>query len=157
MCIVHSLVSAAVHLAFPAAPGSNTLIFGCNLRGTGFHCHQDAVPSLKAKNAPLIRRQPVVTTVFYEQPQVGSGKEVVLWKPILNFSPVQSKSSGTREYLGARVLPTLHGIVNAQRAEFNRVLFMVPFMHPTQRREKDSESQSLPELQSRTQTLFVTT
>jgi hypothetical protein len=97
MCIVHSLVYAAVHLALPAAPGFNTLIFGCNLRGAGFHYHQDAVPSLKAKNAPLIPRQPVVTTVFYEQPQVDSGKEVVLWKPILNFSPVQSKSSGTGE------------------------------------------------------------
>lgn len=97
MCIVHSLVYAAVHLALPAAPGFNTLIFGCNLRGAGFHYHQDAVPSLKAKNAPLIPRQPVVTTVFYEQPQVDSGKELVLWKPILNFSPVQSKSSGTGE------------------------------------------------------------
>jgi hypothetical protein len=92
------------------------LIFGCNLRGAGFHFHQDAVPSLKAKNAPLVNQQPVVTTVFYEKPNSDSGKEIVMWKPILNFSPVGDKSTGAGEYLGARCVRTLHGMVHVQRA-----------------------------------------
>jgi len=116
MCAAHNLVYAAVHLVHPAAPGFNTLIFGCTLRGAGFHFHQDAVPSLKAKNAPLIPNQPVVTTVFYEKPECDSGKEIVMFKPILNFSPIGDKSTGTGEYLGARAIPTYHGMVHVQRA-----------------------------------------
>ena len=57
----HSLVYAATHLALPEAPGFNTLIFGLNLRSSGFYYHQDAeVPGLRAKNAPLVPYQPVV-------------------------------------------------------------------------------------------------
>lgn len=88
MAVAHNIVYMLLHLIPPAEPGFNTLIFGCNLRGPGFHYHQDAIPGLVAKNAPLVPKQPVVTSIFYESPVQDSGKEVVLWKPNLNFSPV---------------------------------------------------------------------
>ena len=86
LCRAHNLVYALINLEFPAYPGFNTLIFGMNLRGSGFHYHQDSIPNLTAKNAPLLPNQPVVTTVLYEHID-DSGKECVFWKPILNFTP----------------------------------------------------------------------
>ena len=59
MCRAHNLVYTAVHLQFPAPPGFNTLIFGLNLTGSGFHYHQDAIGELEGKNAPLLPKQPV--------------------------------------------------------------------------------------------------
>lgn len=61
----HSLIYTATHLTHPAAPGYNTLILALNLRSAGFYYHQDAVGELKPKAAPLVPKQPVVTTVFY--------------------------------------------------------------------------------------------
>jgi hypothetical protein len=116
MCAAHNLVYAAVHLVHPVAPGFNTLIFGCNLRGSGFHYHQDSIPDLKAKNAPLVPRQPVVTTVFYENPKRDSEKEMVLWKPLLNFSPINNDESSRGEYLAARAVSTTHGMIHVQRS-----------------------------------------
>ncbi len=46
----HNAVYELVHMTKPPEPGFNTLIFGLNLRGSGFHYHQDAIASLKAKN-----------------------------------------------------------------------------------------------------------
>jgi hypothetical protein len=114
MCIAHNLVYTAIHLMPPAAPGFNTLIFGCNLRGAGFHYHQDAIGELKPKNVPLVPRQPVVTTVFYEQPEVDSEKEAVLWKPVLNFAV-----SG--EYEAARAVRTSHGMIHVQRSGLQKI------------------------------------
>ena len=111
MCLAHNLVYTAVHLETPVAPGFNTLIFGCNLRGTGFHYHQDAIGGLKAKNDPLMDLQPVVTTIFYEHPGTDSGKEIVLWKPLLNFS-----SAGSGVYDAARGVLTTHGMIHLQKA-----------------------------------------
>ncbi len=86
VCQGHSLVYTLTHLALPIAPGFNTLIFGLNLRSAGFYYHQDAdVAGLSAKNAPLKPSQPVVTTVLYEKPGADSAKEVVLWRPTLNW------------------------------------------------------------------------
>ena len=87
MCRGHNVVYELVHMAKPPAPGFNTLIFGLNLRRSGFHYHQDTIASLKPKNAPLVGKQPVVTTVYYEKPEVDNGKELVLWKPLFNFRP----------------------------------------------------------------------
>ena len=36
--------------------------------GSGFHYHQDSIGELKEKNVPLLPKQPVVTTVYYEKP-----------------------------------------------------------------------------------------
>jgi hypothetical protein len=88
LCQGHNIVYTVVHGEKPPEPDFNTLIFGLNLRRSGFHYHQDAIGSLKAKNAPLLPRQPVVTTVFYEKPEADEGKEIVLWKPLLNFDPL---------------------------------------------------------------------
>lgn len=116
MCLAHNLVYTAIHLVPPVAPGFNTLIFGCNLRGAGFHYHQDAIGELKAKNGPLVSRQPVVTTVFYERPEQDQEKEVVLWKPCLNFSTSFSSSGGDGCYDAARAVSTTHGMVHVQQA-----------------------------------------
>lgn len=127
----------------PPEPGFNTLIFGLNLRGSGFHYHQDTIASLKAKNgesgvrtwfvnclwsstimlldfhhysiapkAGLVSRQPVVTTVYYEKPDDDDGKELVLWKPLMNFYPRNNDSL----YMAARAVQTTHGMVHVQRA-----------------------------------------
>lgn len=79
LCVGHTMMYTAIHLKPPPAP-FNTIVFGLNLRGGGFHYHQDADMGYKhgpresaPKNAPLVRRQPVVTTVFYERPE-DSGK-----------------------------------------------------------------------------------
>jgi hypothetical protein len=40
ICRAHNLIYTAVHLAHPAGPGFNTLIFGLNLRSAGFYYHQ---------------------------------------------------------------------------------------------------------------------
>ena len=58
MCRGHNVVYELVHMAKPPAPGFNTLIFGLNLRRSGFHYHQDTIASLKPKNAPLVGKQP---------------------------------------------------------------------------------------------------
>lgn len=97
--------------AEPPGPGFNTLIFGLNLRRSGFHYHQDAIAALKAKNAPLLPRQPVVTTVYYEKPQQDEGKEMVLWKPLMNFKPKDDSL-----YMAARGIVTSHGMVHVQKA-----------------------------------------
>jgi hypothetical protein len=115
MCRAHNLVYTIVHLVPPIAPGFNTIIFGANLRGAGFHYHQDAVSSLKAKNACLMPRQPVVTTVVYQKPEMDNGKEVVLWKPLLNFR-AGSSSSQCELYHAARALSTTQGLMHIQQA-----------------------------------------
>lgn len=122
--MAHNVVYMLIHLAPPAEPGFNTIVFGCNLRGPGFHYHSDAIPGFAAKNAPLLPRQPVVTTVFYESPTQDSGKEVVLWRPTHNFSAIvptvtEGKEGFTRaddSYHAARALVTTHGMVHVQRA-----------------------------------------
>ena len=58
VCRGHNVVYELVHMAKPPAPGFNTLIFGLNLRRSGFHYHQDTIASLKPKNAPLVGKQP---------------------------------------------------------------------------------------------------
>lgn len=50
VCRAHNVVYELVHMTKPPKPGFNTLIFGLNLRGSGFHYHQDTITSLKAKN-----------------------------------------------------------------------------------------------------------
>ena len=134
MAVAHNIVYTLVHLVPPVEPGFNTLIFGCNLRGPGFHYHQDAIPGLHAKNAPLVAHQPVVTTVFYERPDVDSGKELVLWKPLLNFSPVvgghnnqanaasgSADGSSNTEYHAARAVSTTHAMIHVQRAGLQKI------------------------------------
>lgn len=100
-----------------------------------FHYHQDAIPGLHAKNAPLVAHQPVVTTVFYERPDVDSGKEeLVLWKPLLNLSPVvgghnnqanaasNSADGGSNtEYHAARAVSTTHAMIHVQRAGLQKI------------------------------------
>lgn len=75
--------------------------------------------------------QPVATTVFYERPDLDDGKEVVNWKPAINWTSVQAKSGkisaaevgqeerGTRNnnyYLSPRTVRTFHGMIHIQRA-----------------------------------------
>ena len=111
----HSLIYTATHLTLPTAPGFNTLIFGLNLRSSGFYYHQDAeVPGLAAKNAPLVPQQPVVTTVIYDDPQSDSGKEVLLFRPALNWEPRDGP------FTAARALYTPHGTAHIQRAGLQR-------------------------------------
>lgn len=116
----HNLVYTAVHLEFPASPGFNTIVFGLSLAASGFHYHQDSMAGLKPKNAPMLDRQPVVTTVFYEKPESDSGKECVFWKPLVNFTPRVSSTESpcpTRSedlYIAARAVPTLHGVMHVQ-------------------------------------------
>ncbi|KAL9190182.1 hypothetical protein ACHAXT_007393 [Thalassiosira profunda] len=111
ICRGHNLVYELIHAEKPPAPGFNTLIYGLNLRRSGFHYHQDTIASLKAKNAPLVGRQPVVTTVYYEKPETDNGKELVLWKPMMNFKPRDDSL-----YAAARGVQTLHGMVHVQKA-----------------------------------------
>lgn len=113
ICRGHNVVYELVHMTKPPAPGFNTLIFGLNLRRSGFHYHQDTIANLKAKNAPLVGKQPVVTTVYYEKPDEDNGKELVLWKPLLNFTPRFKDDS---LYNAARGCQTYHGMVHVQRA-----------------------------------------
>ncbi len=61
--------------------------------------------------APLVGKQPVVTTVYYEKPELDNGKELVLWKPMLNFKPRNDSL-----YMAARGVQTTHGMVHVQRA-----------------------------------------
>ena len=111
MCLAHNIVYTLVHLEPPAAPGFNTLIFGANMRGAGFHYHQDAISEMRAKNSSLMPCQPVVTSILYEQPEQDSGKEVVLWKPVLNWP-----SSRSDLYSAARAVQTVHGTIHVQSA-----------------------------------------
>ena len=111
LCRGHNIVYTLIHAEKPAEPGFNTLIFGLNLRRSGFHYHQDAIGSLKAKNAPLLPRQPVVTTVYYQKPELDEGKEMVLWKPLMNFRPKEDSL-----YAAARGIVTSHGMVHVQKA-----------------------------------------
>ena len=85
-----------------------------NLRSSGFYYHQDAIPSLEAKNAPLVPKQPVVTTVFYELPDEDGGKESVLWRPCLNWD------ARNDSFCAARALVTTHGMAHVQRAGLQR-------------------------------------
>ena len=54
ICCGHNLVYTAVNLEYPVSPGFNTLIFGLNLLGSGFHYHQDSMGELAGKNAPML-------------------------------------------------------------------------------------------------------
>ena len=148
ICKAHNLVYTAIHLEVPASPGFNTLIFGCNLTGSGFHYHQDSIASLDGKNAPLVPTQPVVTTVIYEKEE-DDGKETVLWKPLLNFNPLAAaaRSSPTPQvadesggdvctrnpslYLAARAITTQNGQVHVQRAGLQSVAQHGIFHTPT--------------------------
>lgn len=57
--IGHSLIYTATHLVLPTAPGFNTLIFGLNLRSSGFYYHQDAeLPGCSVKDALRTRALP---------------------------------------------------------------------------------------------------
>jgi len=105
----HSMIYTATHLAHPAAPGFNTLIMSLNVRSSGFYYHQDDMRDVEAKCAPLVRKQPVVTTVFYEKPE-DEGKESVLWRPIDNWQPRGDTFSA------ARCLVTTQGVAHVQRA-----------------------------------------
>lgn len=126
LCRGHNIVYTLLHAEKPAEPGFNTLIFGLNLQRSGFHYHQDAIGSLKAKNAPLLPRQPVVTTVYYQKPQLDEGKEIVLWKPLMNFRPKEDSL-----YAAARGVVTSHGMVHVQKAGLQRKalhgIFRTPF------------------------------
>lgn len=78
---------------------------------SGFYYHQDAeIPGLPAKNAPLLPYQPVVTSVLYSQPDVDSGKEVLLFRPLLNWDAMEGPFSA------ARALRTVHGTAHIQRS-----------------------------------------
>jgi len=125
-CRANNVVYSAVHLMLPPSPGFNEIIFGLTIKRAGFHYHQDTIGELKAKNAPLVGRQLVVTTVFYEHPSLDNKKEVVLWKPILNWSASvppnadnqrrQQERSTTDVYLAARGVETSHGMIHLQAA-----------------------------------------
>jgi hypothetical protein len=45
-----------------------------------------------------------------------TGKELVLWKPMLNFSPINHDANSNGEYLAARAVTTEHGMIHVQRA-----------------------------------------
>lgn len=49
--------------------------------------------------------------MLYEQPQEDSGKEVVLWRPVLNWD-----ENTPTYYHAARGLRTVHGTAHVQRA-----------------------------------------
>ena len=146
ICCAHNLIYTVIHLENPAAPGFNTLIFGLNLSGSGFHYHQDSIPNLKGKNAPLLPEQPVVTTVLYENIQEDSGKECVFWKPIFNFTPRSSSSTDSDNtskrneglYLAARACPTQHGQMHIQRAGLQKDTLHGIF-HTPLRKDKDDD------------------
>ena len=81
--------------------------------GCSFYYHADAeLPGLPSKNAPLVPYQPVVTTVFYDA-GADSGKELVMWRPSLNFDV-------TGPFSAARALQTPHGCAHVQRAGLQR-------------------------------------
>lgn len=111
----HSMIYTATHLAHPAAPGFNTLIMSLNVRSSGFYYHQDDVRELKPKSAPLVPKQPVVTTVFYEKEAEDAGKESVLWRPVLNWQPRGDP------FCAARCLVTTQGVAHVQRAGLQAV------------------------------------
>lgn len=112
ICLGHNLVYEMIHFEKPPSPGFNTIIFGLNLRRSGFHYHQDTIGSLHAKNEPMVGHQPVVTTVYYQKPSVDNGKELVLWKPLFNFKPRNRDSL----YNAARGIQTYHGMIHVQKA-----------------------------------------
>lgn len=70
-----------------------------------------AVP---AKNAPLVPQQPVVTSVIYGDPTSDSGKEVLLFRPVLNWDATDGP------FTAARALRTPHGTAHIQRAGLQR-------------------------------------
>lgn len=72
----------------------------------------------------MCSRQPVVTTVFYEHPEADSGKELVLWRPALNWDT----KGGV--YSAARALSTPHGCVHIQRAGLQSKAKHGVFRHP---------------------------
>jgi hypothetical protein len=122
----HTLIYLACHLHLPPAPGFNTLIFGLNNRAAGFAFHHDAeIPGLKAKNAPLVPYQPVVTTIVYERPGVDSSKEMVVWKPSQNWDWDPNPLSGS-----ARAIVTPHGCAHIQRAGLQRATKHGVFHNP---------------------------
>ena len=53
----------------------------------------------------------MVTTVYYQKPKEDDGKELVLFKPALNFKP-----SYDSLYTAARGIQTNHGMIHVQRA-----------------------------------------
>jgi len=128
ICRGHNLVYAATHLKHPLGPmGFNIIVFGLNIRRGGFHFHKDHVERLTPKAAPLLDEQPVATTVFYERPDLDDGKEVVNWRPSLQWDGIQAKGGtahgqeerGTRNnnyYLSARTVRTYHGMIHIQRS-----------------------------------------
>jgi hypothetical protein len=138
----HNLVYTLVHLKPPAAPGFNTIIFGLNFRRAGFHYHQDSIGEVKGKNVPLVPRQPVVTTVLYERPDKDNEKEIVLWRPILNWSPrstSNNKDINVGLYQAARALPTIDGTIHVQRAGLQRVAKHGIFHTPTNKNGADDK------------------
>lgn len=96
------------------------------------HYHQDAVSSLPEKNACLMPRQPVVTTVVYQKPDEESGKEVVLWKPMLNFSAKTRDGSVLSDlYAAARAVPTTNGIMISNKRVSRTRHVTESFIRPT--------------------------
>ena len=148
ICRAHNLIYTAIHLTLPDFPGYNSAIFSLSLSGSGFHYHQDAIGELYGKNVPLLPKQSVVTTVFYEKPEQDSGKETVFWKPMLNFRPRaaaataataarrQVEAKDQQLYLAARALPTVHGLVHVQRAGLQKVAQHGIFHTPTEEGEQ---------------------
>jgi len=81
----------------------------------------------RPKNAPLLKDQPVVTSVFYELPR-DSGKEVVLWKPINNWNASFDEAGSCFD--AARALRTEHGCVHVQRAGLQKKVLHGVFHTP---------------------------
>lgn len=80
---------------------------------------QDAeIPGLKAKNTPLVPYQPVVTTVLYECPDQDASKEMVVWRPLLNWESGASFEGPLAT--SARAITTPHGCVHIQRSGIQR-------------------------------------
>jgi hypothetical protein len=77
----------------------------------------------------MVPHQPVVTSVFYFEPEHDSGKEVVLWRPILNF-PFE-----IAEYQAVRALSTSHGMIHVQRAGLQKMA-VHGILHAPQNREE---------------------
>jgi len=110
ICRGHSAVYELIHLTNMSESGFDILIFGLNLRRSCFHYHQDTIASLNAKNAPLVSCQPVVTTTYYQKPEADNGKELVPWKPFLNFDPGDESL-----YMAGRRIQTLDRMIHVQR------------------------------------------
>ena len=49
--------------------------------------------------------------MYYEKPEMDNGKELVLWKPMMNFKPRDDSL-----YAAARGVQTFHGMVHVQKA-----------------------------------------